>query len=165
MPAKKILSLRNNVSPVSDAQRFAHIVVGNQNADAAGLQVKDDLLQLQHRNRIDAAEWLIQQDKTPAGCRGSGQLLEPTNREAKLFVAACLRNNTIERAEEARRYYREVIEDPVQDKWSEIARKALSASFAWGDADAKVMWFGSAAASTTDSNATQFYRRGRGRKN
>ena len=44
-------------------KRLTDIVVGNQHADAAGLQVEDDLLQFQHRNRIDAAERLIEQNE------------------------------------------------------------------------------------------------------
>jgi hypothetical protein len=86
-------------------------------------------------------------------------LLEPTNCEAKLYAAACLRNNTIQRVEEARDYYRQVAERPVQDKWSELAKRALSASFGWRDPEAKVAWFGSAAGSTTSLNAAESYRR------
>jgi hypothetical protein len=85
-------------------------------------------------------------------------LLEPTNREAKLCLAACLRNNTIQRVEEARHYYREVIESPEQDKWSDLAKQALSASFDWRDAQGKALWFSSATASTTYSNAAEYYR-------
>ncbi len=37
----------NDIGPVRHAQRLAHVVVGDQNPDAARLQVEDDLLQLQ----------------------------------------------------------------------------------------------------------------------
>ena len=85
-------------------------------------------------------------------------LLEPTNRQAKLYLAACLRNKTIQKDDEARQYYRQVIESPVQDNWSEIAKQALSASFDWRDSQSKALWFGSAASSTTYTNAAEFYR-------
>src|SRR5580698_3408750 len=52
----KDFSLRNNVRPISDRKRLAHIVISDQDADAAGLEIEDDLLQVEHRDRIDATE-------------------------------------------------------------------------------------------------------------
>src|ERR1700722_11196318 len=53
----------NNVCPVGHSQRLAHVVVRHQHPDPACFQVEDDLLQLQHRNRIDATERLVEQNK------------------------------------------------------------------------------------------------------
>src|SRR5262249_7212212 len=53
----------DDVSAIRNAQRLANIVVRNQNSDPACLQIEDDLLQLQNRNRIDTAERLIQQNE------------------------------------------------------------------------------------------------------
>src|SRR5271166_1265339 len=46
----------NDIRPVRHTQRLAHIVIGDQHANPARPEVKDDSLQLQHGNRIDAAE-------------------------------------------------------------------------------------------------------------
>ena len=55
--------LRDDIGPIGDAECFANVVVGNQDSNAAGLQVEDDFLQFQHRDWIDAAEGLVEQDK------------------------------------------------------------------------------------------------------
>src|SRR5208337_4118214 len=56
---KKYTPLRNNVRPIGNTQRFAHVVICDQDADPAGLEFEDDLLQFQYRNRVDAAKGLI----------------------------------------------------------------------------------------------------------
>jgi len=89
-------------------------------------------------------------------------LLDPGNREAKMYVAACLRSPIIHRPDDARQYYREIIDAEVQDEWSELARKALTASFANnfnGTADPveRVQWFKSAAQQNIHSSAKDFY--------
>ena len=86
-------------------------------------------------------------------------LLDPTNQEARLYMAACFRNETSQRFDEARDLYREVIERPIDDKWSEIARKALVASFLLADTEAKARWFEAAAAQTSSPSAAEFYGR------
>ena len=85
-------------------------------------------------------------------------LLEPTNREAKLYVATCLRDYTINRPEEARNFYREVIDELVQDKWTDIAKRALVFSFDWRNPAAKADWFSSVAGTGTNSPGDEFYR-------
>ncbi len=52
-------------------------------------------------------------------------LLEPTNREAKLYLAACLRRTKYNGLEEAGIITGRVIEEPVQDEWAGTARSAL----------------------------------------
>ncbi|HLH52705.1 MAG TPA: hypothetical protein VKY92_03735 [Verrucomicrobiae bacterium] len=85
-------------------------------------------------------------------------LLDPTNQEAKLWIAACLRSRVLQRNEEARQIYRDVLERPAQDKWSEIAKQALIWSFDYYDTVPKASWFETAAALTSNPDAAQFYR-------
>ena len=68
------LPFGNNVRPVGDAQRLTNVVICDQNPDPAGLQIEDDLLQLKHRNGIDAAEGLIKQDKTGLNAKATRNL-------------------------------------------------------------------------------------------
>ena len=89
-------------------------------------------------------------------------LLEPTNRLAKMYLAACLRKPANYHLEEARNYYREIIEEPVQDKWSELAQKALLVTFEsywWQGPEPgeKGKWFQSAANQTSNAVAAAFY--------
>ncbi len=53
----------NNPRMVTDAEGFAHIVVGNQHTNTARLEKADDLLDVDHRNRVDTGKRLIQQDQ------------------------------------------------------------------------------------------------------
>src|SRR5437867_7573062 len=46
----------HDVCPVRDPQRLAHVVIRNQHADATLLQVKNDLLNVGHRDWIDPRE-------------------------------------------------------------------------------------------------------------
>ena len=61
------LAVRNDVSPVGDAQRLAHIVIRDENPDAAFLQLTDELLDVRDRNRIDTSERLIEEQKRRIG--------------------------------------------------------------------------------------------------
>jgi hypothetical protein len=89
-------------------------------------------------------------------------LLDPGNREAEIYLAACLRDPLINRADDARQNYRDLIEAGVQDQWSKQARKALDASFVnqmgrLQNPREKARWFESAAMQSTNSTATKFY--------
>src|SRR4051812_33615082 len=53
----------HDVCPVSNAQSFTHVVIGDQHADAALLQVEDDVLNVSDGDRIDPREGLVEQDK------------------------------------------------------------------------------------------------------
>lgn len=86
-------------------------------------------------------------------------LLQPTNREATMRLAACFRNQTIARVDEARKLYREIIEEPVQDKWTGSAERALEDSFLYSDPTEKARWFAAAIEGNTNSTLTEFYRR------
>src|SRR5438034_6431791 len=48
----------NDVRAIGDAQRLADIVIGDEHADAAVAQVKDDFLNVGDGNRIDAGKGL-----------------------------------------------------------------------------------------------------------
>ena len=85
-------------------------------------------------------------------------LLEPTNREAKMYLAACFRKQTIGRVDEARDIYRGIIEAPLQDKWTGLAERALVNSFYWSGADEKARWFAAAGQHDTNSAADEFFR-------
>jgi hypothetical protein len=84
-------------------------------------------------------------------------LLEPTNREAKICLAACFRKKPIGRVDEARDYYREILEEPVQDKLVGIAQGSLICSL-WMSSPKKVEWFERAAQLSTNLSAGEFYR-------
>ena len=56
-------ALADDVGAVADAERLAHVVVGDQHADAALLEEADDALDLDHRDRVDAGERLVEQDE------------------------------------------------------------------------------------------------------
>src|SRR5690606_15885900 len=51
----------NNIGTVDETQRLAHIVVGNQHADAAPREVAHQLLDVADGDRIDAGEGLVEQ--------------------------------------------------------------------------------------------------------
>jgi hypothetical protein len=84
-------------------------------------------------------------------------LLDPQNREAKVALAACFRRPFIGRTDEARNYYREIIESEPEDKWSRIAKLAIVKSFNWQPAESRKLWFEVAAERTTTSGAKEFY--------
>jgi hypothetical protein len=89
-------------------------------------------------------------------------LLEPTNREAKMYLATCLRKSVINRPDAVRDHYRELIDEPTQDQWTEAARKALMRTFErswWGGPtpEEEVRWYESAALQTTNVAARDFY--------
>ena len=66
MPLLKIDPVVHDVGAVGDAQRLADVVVGDEDADAAVPQVKDDLLDVGDGDRIDAGERLVEQDELAA---------------------------------------------------------------------------------------------------
>src|SRR2546423_1336267 len=53
----------DDVRAVGHRERLADVVVGDQHPDPARLQVENDLLQVEHRDRVDARERLIEQDE------------------------------------------------------------------------------------------------------
>src|SRR5258708_31274709 len=60
-PAAKNRAVVNDVGAVGDAERLADVVVRDEHADAAIAQVKDDLLDVGDRDRIDPCEGLVEE--------------------------------------------------------------------------------------------------------
>src|SRR6266513_2383811 len=74
-----------------------------------------------------------------------------------MCLAACFRKTLIKRMDEARDYYREVIDSPVEDRWSGVARQSLLHSFQWSDPDSRRQWFENAAQKAANPDAAEFY--------
>jgi hypothetical protein len=75
--SRKDASLVDDVGVVADPQRFANVVVGNQHPDVAFLEEADDLLDIEHGDRIDAGERLVEQNETRIGGQGTGDFDSP----------------------------------------------------------------------------------------
>ena len=86
-------------------------------------------------------------------------LLDPSNREARLVLAACILQAFPDRIEEARNYFREVIEAPPQDRLSSRAQLNLDLMFNREDAETKARWFQKAASQYHGTNVAikEFY--------
>ena len=67
-----------DVGAVDDVERLAHIVVGDQHADAAMLQVRDEVADVGDGDRVDAGERLVEQDVIRLGREGPGDLYPAT---------------------------------------------------------------------------------------
>src|SRR5689334_5045740 len=63
-PASEDGPVVDDVSAVADAQGFAHVMVGDQHADFALFQETDDLLYVEHRDRINPGERLVEENET-----------------------------------------------------------------------------------------------------
>jgi hypothetical protein len=83
-------------------------------------------------------------------------LIEPTNREAKVCLGAALRSQPLLREEEAREYYRELLEEPVQDKWVGFAAQALRSSLRQATIEERARWFKSLAFQNTNAPIAAF---------
>ena len=53
----------HDVGPIHDAQRFADVVIGDEHADAAFFEMKNDLLNVADRDQIDSRERLVEQNE------------------------------------------------------------------------------------------------------
>jgi hypothetical protein len=60
-------ALVDDVGAVADAERLAHVVVGDQHADAALLQEAHDALDLDHGDRVDAGKRFVEQHEARIG--------------------------------------------------------------------------------------------------
>lgn len=82
-------------------------------------------------------------------------LLESTNREAKMYLAAS--NLSLGNENEGRQYYREILDEPVKDKWVVIAQEGLTRSLYWTSPEEREKWLKPVALPTTNSS-TEFVR-------
>ncbi|MDB6112530.1 MAG: hypothetical protein JWR69_4280 [Pedosphaera sp.] len=88
-------------------------------------------------------------------------LLDPTNREAKVSLAWCFRRSPNNRVDEAREYYRQVIEEGGKDHWLWVAKTALADSFpSRGAGEERERWWNKALVQSTNPAATVFFRTG-----
>jgi hypothetical protein len=85
-------------------------------------------------------------------------LLQPTNRLAKMYLAACFRSMRIMRQDEACGVYQELIDEPVEDQWSERVQLALGQTMKWFGPDQRLRWFQAAASHATNATAITFYK-------
>src|SRR6056297_3984797 len=60
-------SVMQDIGAVDDLEGLTHVVIGDQNADAARLEVGHEVSDIAHRDRIDARERLVEQDVTRVG--------------------------------------------------------------------------------------------------
>ena len=125
-----------------------------------------ELVYIQNNLYLDSLETARQKRNLEEAMRAfqTVLLLEPTNRLAKMYLAACLRKAPINQPDEARKFYQEIIEEPIQDQWSGPAQKALLLTFergCWGGStpENEARWFDSAFGQTTNLAAREFYRK------
>ena len=90
MPEAKILppSISNFFS---NRQRLAYVVIGNEYSDPAGLQIADDLLQIEDCDRVDTGKRFIEQNKSRVDAQGAGNfnappVLRQTKRIPRFFL-------------------------------------------------------------------------------
>jgi hypothetical protein len=84
-------------------------------------------------------------------------LLDPTNREARVYLGGCYCRAVVGRTEEGRQTYREVLEEGVQDRWHDAAARCLILSFNWSSAEQRLQWFSTAEGQTGNSSLKPFY--------
>src|SRR5438309_6934130 len=76
-PRDEDLAVVEDVGSIGDRERFADVVVGDQDADSAVAQSRDDLLDVGDRDRIDAGEGLVQQQVLGPGDQRPRDLQPP----------------------------------------------------------------------------------------
>src|SRR3546814_1858365 len=62
-------AVMDDVGTVDDLKGLAHVVVGDQNADATVLQVGDQVADIADGDRVNAGQRLVQQDEAGVRCR------------------------------------------------------------------------------------------------
>ena len=75
-------AFEEEVGAVGDVQGFLDVVVGDEDADAAGAQLFHDVLDVLDGDGVDAGERLVEEDEGGVGREGAGDL------GAALFTAA-----------------------------------------------------------------------------
>jgi tetratricopeptide (TPR) repeat protein len=150
----------NLVVPTRTSEARAQMELGKEIEHRGSVRPQTELVYVIPETTLDQAAAIRRQRNVEQAMRAfqTVLLLDPANREAKMHLAACLRNPFIDRSDEARNYYREIIEAPRPDQWTDLAKRALSASFGWGDHREAALWFERAAASSPGP-AGEFYRR------
>src|SRR5437868_8181853 len=73
-PRPEDLSLINDVSAIGYRQCLSHVVIRDQHSDSARFQIKNDLLQIQHGDRINSRKRLVQQNERWTNAQTAGDL-------------------------------------------------------------------------------------------
>src|SRR5205807_8721575 len=74
MPRGEHRAFVDDVGAVADAEGLAHVMIGDQHADRAFLEEPDDALNVEHGDRVDAGERLVEQDEGRLGGEGARDL-------------------------------------------------------------------------------------------
>jgi hypothetical protein len=109
--------------------------------------------------RLTAQQARLRRRNTEEALRAfeAALLLDPRWREAKIGLAACYCKSTINRMEEGRHLYQEVLEEPKQDHWRDVAKRHLMSSFQWRDPEESFRWFSAAESQTVSADLRAFY--------
>src|SRR5581483_1130737 len=78
----------DDVGAIGDLEGLAHVVVGDQDADAGALQVEDNTLKFQHLDRVDARERFVQQEEVGIDDQGARDLDAPALAAGEHVAAA-----------------------------------------------------------------------------
>lgn len=146
------------VAPTRVSEIRAQMAIGKE------LVTKDhswfDLVWMQSYGEHSAPEMALRRRNTEEAIRAfeTVLILDPGNREAKMYLAVCFRRAFIGRIIEARDYYREILETREQDQWTTLAQRALVETFQWSSSQEKANWFTSAIQLSTNSATAEFYR-------
>ncbi len=68
----------NNIGPVDEAQRFSDSVVGEENTNAAHLQMPDEQLNVADGDWINASKGLVEQHERGAAGDSAGNFTAPS---------------------------------------------------------------------------------------
>src|SRR5262245_58228729 len=71
------MAIPENIGAIRDFQGLPHVVIGDEHADPAAREVRDDLLDVDHRDRVDAREGLVEQDERGLAREGPADLEPP----------------------------------------------------------------------------------------
>src|ERR1700722_4294037 len=70
-------SFIDDVGTICDREGFAHVVVCDQHSDPTSFEIEDDLLQVEHGDRIDAGKWLLEQNERGLNAETAGDFNTP----------------------------------------------------------------------------------------
>ena len=71
---KNDVALEHEVGPVADGQGLAHVMVGDEHADAPVLEAADEFLDVAHGNGVDTGKGLVEQDEERLAYQAAGYL-------------------------------------------------------------------------------------------
>lgn len=70
-------ALEHQIGPVGDGEGLLHVVVGDEDADIAGLEAGNVVLDILHRDGVDTGEGFVEEDEFGVGGQGAGDLGAP----------------------------------------------------------------------------------------